>query len=354
MKRVWARVLGTLLLRVGCLWAVSLEAAEPRVAAGTHTNGIVDRAGNGAVVNQATERAVAFLGREVRAWPKENGCFSCHNNGDAFRALMVAWDQKRVADLSAGSETLGWLERTADWRRSGGRAETPETDGRLADIQFGWALSMAVERGVITNRAALGVVVRRLMEDQVRDGGWVVEPSPGAGSPATYGNALATAVAVRILRAAGHAETDSAMRRANRWMAQQPVRSVASAASGLLWPDSGNEAWLRQRREEAVGFLLAAQTRSGGWGPYRDAPSEVFDTSLALLALAEVGTVDETTRAKISEARERGLGYLIRGQEADGGWPATTRPSGGESYAQRMSTTAWAAMALMGEGFSRR
>jgi len=297
---------------------------------------------------------VAFLGREVRAWPKENGCFSCHNNGDAFRSLLVAFETKKITDLGSGRETLEWLGRSSDWRRSGGRAETPETDGRLADIQFGWALSMALERGVTTNRAALSTLARRLVEDQALDGGWVVEPAPGAGSPATYGNALATAVAVRILRTAGHAEMDTAMRRAERWMTLQPIRNVAAAASMLLWPDSADDATSQQRRKEAVGFLLSSQTRSGGWGPYRDAPAEVFDTSLAVLALAETGSVVETFPGKIAEARERGLGYLVGQQETDGGWPATTRPSGGESYAQRMSTTAWAAMALMGEGLSRR
>jgi len=35
----------------------------------------------------AEARAVEFLVREVPAWSKNNGCFSCHNNGDAARAL---------------------------------------------------------------------------------------------------------------------------------------------------------------------------------------------------------------------------------------------------------------------------
>ena len=35
-------------------------------------------------------RAVAFLSREVPRWKRENDCYSCHNNGDAARALIVA------------------------------------------------------------------------------------------------------------------------------------------------------------------------------------------------------------------------------------------------------------------------
>ena len=36
------------------------------------------------------QRAIEFLSREVPAWPAENQCFSCHNNGDAARALFAA------------------------------------------------------------------------------------------------------------------------------------------------------------------------------------------------------------------------------------------------------------------------
>ena len=35
-------------------------------------------------------RAVAFLSREVPRWSRENHCYSCHNNGDAARALYQA------------------------------------------------------------------------------------------------------------------------------------------------------------------------------------------------------------------------------------------------------------------------
>jgi hypothetical protein len=44
---------------------------------------------------------------------------------------------------------------------------------------------------------------------------------------------------------------------------------------------------------------------------------------------------------------ERGRAFLISTQNADGSWLATTRPRGGESYAQQMSTTAWATLALL-------
>ena len=42
----------------------------------------------------------------------------------------------------------------------------------------------------------------------------------------------------------------------------------------------------------------------------------------------------------------RGRAYLVKQQIEDGSWPETTRPAQQESYAQRISTTAWATLAL--------
>jgi hypothetical protein len=43
----------------------------------------------------------------------------------------------------------------------------------------------------------------------------------------------------------------------------------------------------------------------------------------------------------------RGRQWLIAQQLDDGSWLATTRPPGGESYAQSISTTAWCLQALL-------
>jgi hypothetical protein len=43
----------------------------------------------------------------------------------------------------------------------------------------------------------------------------------------------------------------------------------------------------------------------------------------------------------------KGRAYLVATQQDDGSWTETTRPSGNESYAQRLSTTGWATLALL-------
>lgn len=49
----------------------------------------------------AIRRALDYLSREVPAWKKKNGCFSCHNNGDAARALMAAGRREPLTDTLA-------------------------------------------------------------------------------------------------------------------------------------------------------------------------------------------------------------------------------------------------------------
>ena len=77
-------------------------------------------------------------------------------------------------------------------------------------------------------------------------------------------------------------------------------------------------------------------------GPYVTSPPEVFDTALALLGLAA-----HCDRRARREMIRRGREFLVGAQQPDGSWPETTRPPGADSYAQRISTTGWALLALL-------
>jgi len=97
-----------------------------------------------------------------------------------------------------------------------------------------------------------------------------------------------------------------------------------------------------EQREQSLNLLRAAQTYDGGWGPYAKSPPEVFDTAMALLALNEIHK-----DPGVEDLIRRGRVFLESQQQPDGSWVETTRPSGGESYAQRLSTTGWATLALL-------
>src|SRR5262245_62579877 len=90
---------------------------------------------------QAESKAVAFLTREVPAWSKENGCFSCHNNGDAARALYAASSKGYRVPDHALADTTEWVKLPARWDHNKG--DPGFSDKRLADIQFAGSLLAA-------------------------------------------------------------------------------------------------------------------------------------------------------------------------------------------------------------------
>src|SRR5436190_18438939 len=79
-------------------------------------------------------RALAYLAREVPRWSRENRCFSCHNNGDAARALYEALSRNEPVPPEALADTTRWLARPQGWDHNGG--DGPFRDKRPALVQF--------------------------------------------------------------------------------------------------------------------------------------------------------------------------------------------------------------------------
>jgi hypothetical protein len=161
---------------------------------------------------------------------------------------------------------------------------------------------------------------------QDADGSWRVDSGGLAGAPVTYGRALATYTARRVL---GAARLRKPAAKASEWLRRASCDNVVDAAAIRLAVPS---------RRDCVELLLRSRSADGGWG-------EVFDTAMAVLALEASGDTDAATR---------GRAFLIRMQQPAGGWPETTRPPGGASYAEHISTTAWALEALLETAVSGR
>jgi len=292
------------------------------------------------VAEVAEARAVEFLMREVPAWSKNNGCFSCHNNGDAARALYAATRKGYRLPADTLAETTAWVREPSRWEQNKG--DPGFSDKRLANVQFAASLLAAFEAGHVKDRQPLQEAARKLAADQSADGAWHIDAGNILGSPATYGTPLATYMALRTLRQADRSETAVAVLKAERWLGQASPNNVLAAAVLMLSSARNSHRSARLKQEECLKLIRRAQTRDGGWGPYADSPPEPFDTAMALLALAEL-----RQQPGIDELIRRGRSFLLAQQNPDGSWPATTRPPGGESYAQRLSTTGWATLALL-------
>lgn len=289
---------------------------------------------------QSTEaKAIAFLAAEVPRWAKENACYSCHNNGDAARALLTAMKSGDLADRAPLVDTLEFLSRPEQWDANG--PEGPFKDKKLARIQFAAALVDAIQARAIEDRGQLAQAAALVAELQMPDGGWEIDAAGNVGSPVTYGRVLATRMAVLTLAAADKAKYRAAISRAIDWLLATEPRSVLDAAATLLAIAGVASPAADRQRTRSLEIIRQGESPEGGWGPFVNSPPEAFDTALVLLALRARKQPTETTL--IASGRK----YLLAAQNADGSWPATTRPRGVDSYAQQLSTTAWATQALL-------
>ena len=292
------------------------------------------------------QRAVAFLSQEVPRWRREHACYSCHNHGDAVRALAAA--STRGHDVRAAiDDSLRWLSTPSQWDSNAG-GEGGGDDKRLARIQFATAVVKAADASLVPAEA-VAKAAAIVAGDQHADGGWRLDSSDSLGSPATYGTALATALARRVLVRASAVDYQAAIARADGWLRTVKPSNTPDASAILFGLGSAADGPARALRSEALEFLKKGQGPDGGWGPYQTVPAEPFDTAVAMLALGEAARHSESapTLDALLVAIARGRTYLARQQQPDGSWVETTRPSRQESYAQRISTSAWALLALL-------
>ena len=277
------------------------------------------------------DRGVAYLSAEVPRWRIEHNCRACHHQGDGARALYEA----RAAGIKVADDALvdatAWLTNPDAWDKNG--AEGPFTDRRLARYQFASALTAAIRSKDVLSSPSLPIVVEKLLADQAVDGSWPVGETDILGSPVTRGRTLATILALEVLATTKSESVERAVAKAIRWLESRPLSSIIDVAAVLR---------VKKADPQAIERLQAGQSAKGGWGPYANSAPEIFDTAVVLWALSE-----NPDHPQIRLMIEHGRGFLIRNQEKDGSWVETTRPSDSESLAQRVSTTAWALIALL-------
>ncbi len=252
--------------------------------------------------NAEVREAVAYLQREVPKWKRDNGCYSCHNDGDGLRALLVARRAGIPVNAAALNQSLPALVSPSEWESK-----------PLARLQFAAAIREAVAAGLV-DPANLASAAETVAADQQSDGHWMVDEELAVGSPVTYGPVLATHLAREVLTSANRRKHQIQIAKATRWLERRkPGHLMETAVLALSL-----------HRNADLAALGAAQSQDGSWG------GEPFDTALARMALGPAHPASIKARA-----------WLLKTQWSGGGWPATTRPGGGDSYAQHISTTAW-------------
>lgn len=322
---------------VACSTVLSAQLKQDAVAA--------DKAGP---VAAAISRGVGYLTKEVPKWKAQHPCYSCHNNGDATRALLAA--SARGYDIGSSlDDTLAFLKQPAKWDQN----KTPDgfDDKQLARVQFASALAVAERHGKAAS-TDLDQAAKLLIADQQADGSWTLDQSQSIASPATYGTIIATWSARSTLIASGMQPDHFTIVAADRWIRGIVPENVIDAAGTVLALELASDVMADNLRRTSLQILRQGQAPDGGWGPYVTAKPQVFDTAMAVLALSLLDVEPRLARStyrpeELKEAIAKGKAYLVSQQRTDGSWPETTRPADQESYAQRISTAGWAMLALL-------
>lgn len=288
----------------------------------------------------ALRRALTFLSREVPAWSAKHRCFSCHNNGDAARALYTARRLGIPLDDSILADTTRWLSRPAGWKDNVGSPEF--SDEHLAALQFAAALVDATPTGAQHDPSGMQAAADLVVKSQQADGSWQIGAGNLVGSPTTYGPTLATAVARRVLVRIDAQRFSGPIAGADKWLRAAKPQATPDLAGVLLGLEDADDEPATQQRRRCLELIERNQSPRGGWGPFADHQPEAFDTAVVLLGLQ---TLDAEPQA--ASLIERGRRFLITAQLPDGSWRGTTRPANSDSYAQHLSTTGWATLALL-------
>jgi hypothetical protein len=296
----------------------------------------------------AIAKGVDYLKVEVPKWKAEHPCYSCHNNGDATRALLVA-GSKGYDIGTALDDTLAFLKQPSKWDQN--KAPAGFDDKALARVQFASALAVAERHGKAAS-TDLEAAAKLLVNDQQADGSWQLDQSQSLGSPATYGTIIATWSARSTLISSGMQPDNFTIVQADKWIRGLTPENVLDASGTILALELSSDVMAENLRRNCLSILRTGQSPTGGWGPYVTASPQVFDTALAVLALSSLEIEPRLARSayrpeELKEAIANGKKYLVSQQRPDGSWPETTRPANQESYAQRISTTGWAMLALL-------
>ena len=267
---------------------------------------------------------VAFLRSEL---PKGR-------NGDAARALLEAG--ARGYDLGTSlDETLNFLKNPAGWDQN--KVPSGADDKRLARVQFASALAVAERNGKAAS-TDLEAAAKLLVADQAADG--------------SFGTILATWSARTSLIASGMLPDNFTIVQADRWLRGLTVENVHEASALLLALDLMGDVMAEGLRRTALSMVRSGQAETGGWGPDATSPPQVFDTAIAVLALSALNVEPRIARStfrpeELLAAIAKGKAFIESQQRPDGSWAETTRPGGRASYAESISTTGWALLALL-------
>jgi squalene cyclase len=293
----------------------------------------------------AIERGLAFLAKDSLAWKEAHNCASCHHAGMVVWAMREAKLRGYAVDEPVLAEMTQWMATAGDGKITTQRPASAPRAMSTKALYFALALTIDPQPDA-SSQEGLKHFLQTIESEQIEDGSWSGWPET---RPPLFGNshdALTALATLALLPAAASGDEPAKVARdkAVAWLTSTKTDDdpQSIAARLILWRrlDRPADEW-----EPLVQRIRERQNADGGWSQTPEMASDAWATGQALygLAHADVKPDDPTI--------ERGRGFLVATQRADGSWPMTSRPlkpDGGGAKNLIPITGAGSAWALLG------
>ena len=299
-------------------------------------------------ITAAVTKAVALIEHSGSVYRRERQCFSCHHQ--ALPVLALTEVRSRGFTINE-DEYRQQLERTAEHLKSGHQAYLAgKGQGGRGDTA-GYAL-WTLQAGEWPADEITMAVASYLLGKDAAQPYW--NPPTTTRQPTAGSQFTSTALAIYSLQTFGDEKQadaiDARLAKTRNWLQKAGVKSNEDRVFRLLALEqlgTGSDD-LRKFAQE----LLGQQREDGGWAQLPERDSDAYATGTALVALDKSGVV-----AVSDPAWQRGISFLLDGQQDDGSWHVVTRAKPIQQYFESgfphekdqfisMAATCWSTMAL--------
>jgi hypothetical protein len=294
-------------------------------------------------IRASVERAIALLQKSGPEFVKVSGCVSCHNQSLPQMTTSVARARGFAVDEQIAQQqvkaVLAMFRPLKDEMNQGTR-KVPDPP-----IFVSYALTGLAAEGYKADEIT-DAMAHLLAANQLPDGSFRALP---ARPPLESSDFTATALSIRALMAYGK-HSEQAVDRARAWLEAQTPNSNEDRIMKVLGMTFAKSRPALIAQEAKV--LLDQQRQDGGWGQLPTLETDAYATGQTLVALKLSGQIQVS-----DPAYQRGVGYLLRTQLADGSWLVHSRafpfqpykesgfPHGKDQWISAAGSS-WAAMAL--------
>lgn len=301
---------------------------------------------------KAVERGLEFLQVDAVKWREERSCATCHHGTMTVWALSEARSRGYPIDEKEFRDVTNWTKQRL------------ENIDKPRDTRPGWSMvntpalylammALAVPTQDAVSPDELKRIAGHLLRHQETDGSWAWSSAPAVNRPPPHFESDEVATLLGYMALGPQVTSDSkdpsevreSRAKAAAWLEKtEPTETAQAAGLRLLVKVRAGDSAEALRPE--IDRFLGRQNKDGGWGQFRDIPSDAYATGQALYVLSQAGVPSE--RAEV----RRGVAVLVADQRPDGSWPMKSRAHpGAKPNTNPVPITyfgsAWATLGLM-------